>query len=110
MVSPNETVVIPTGIRWVTEENDKDKVLMLFPRSGLGTKYGLRLKNTVGIVDADYYYASNEGHIMAVLTSDVNYVIGAGERFMQGVVLPFFRCGNVNSGQRTGGFGSTGEK
>ena len=53
---------IPTGIRARIRE---DYVLMLYPRSSLGFKYRLQLNNTVGVIDADYYNATNEGHIFA---------------------------------------------
>lgn len=38
-------------------------VLKCYPRSGLGFKYRLQLNNTVGIIDSDYFYSDNEGHI-----------------------------------------------
>ena len=86
-VSPVETVIpaggsalIPTGIR---AEMEPGWVLMLFPRSSLGFKYGVRLSNTAGIIDSDYAFAKNEGHIMVKLRnpSDAPVVIGRGERF-----------------------------
>ena len=59
---------IATGIRWVTDgEGDKGKVLLIFPRSGLGFRYGIRLTNTVGVIDADYCNSDNEGHIIISL-------------------------------------------
>ena len=68
-LAPGETVKIPTGIRvWMEEE----WVLKCYPRSGLGFKYRLQLNNTVGIIDSDYYYSDNEGHIFAKLTNDTN--------------------------------------
>ena len=48
-------------------------VLIMAPRSGLGFKYGLRLNNTIGIIDSDYYNADNEGHIMLSLTSTESF-------------------------------------
>ena len=47
-------------------------VLKIYPRSGLGFKYRLQLNNTVGIIDSDYYYSDNEGHIMIKVTNDSN--------------------------------------
>ena len=56
LIPMEENVVIPTGIRWVCDkEKDKNKVLSIYPRSGLGFKTGIHLMNTVGIIDADYY-------------------------------------------------------
>ena len=68
-LKPGETVKIPTGIRvWMEPE----WVLKCYPRSGLGFKYRLQLNNTVGIIDSDYYYSDNEGHIFSKITNDSN--------------------------------------
>ena len=65
ILSPGETVKIPTGIRvWMEPE----WVLKCYPRSGLGFKFRLQLNNTVGIIDSDYYYSDNEGQIFATIT------------------------------------------
>lgn len=104
------TYLIPTGIRWVTDEEDKNKCLIIAPRSGLGTKYGMRLTNTIGIIDADYYCATNEGHIMASVTAEKELHINAGDRFVQGIIVPYYRCGGESNEKRVGGFGSTGVK
>ncbi len=113
--SPAETVIpaggtalIPTGIR---AEMEAGWVLILFPRSSLGFKHGVRLSNTVGVIDSDYARAKNEGHIMVKLRnpSDHTVVIGRGERFCQGVFLPFGTAEEEETrGERTGGMGSTG--
>lgn len=98
-------LTIPTGIRCIMEPG---WVLMLFPRSGLGFKYGVALKNTVGIVDSDYANAENEGHIMVKLTADQNKVLEADSAFAQGIFLPFgITVDDEADGVRTGGFGST---
>ena len=46
------------------DEGERDRVLLLMPRSSLGFKYGIRLSNTVGVIDADYADSDNEGHII----------------------------------------------
>ena len=106
-LAPGETVKLPTGVRARIEPG---WVLMLFPRSGLGFKYRLRLDNTVGIVDADYFGAKNEGHIFVKLTNtgDRPLSVAAGEAFCQGVFVPFGLTEDDDaSAERTGGFGST---
>lgn len=104
----NDSVMIPTGIRAHINEG---WVMMLFPRSGFGTKYRFGLDNTVGIIDSDYYFADNEGHIMAKVHTQKYLELKAGDRFMQGVFLPFGTATNGNTdAQRHGGFGSTGAK
>ena len=101
------TALIPTGIR---AEMEPGWVLLLFPRSSLGFKYGMRLSNTVGVIDSDYAFAKNEGHIMVKLRNPLSepVTIGRGERFCQGVFLPYGTAeeDEVLTG-RTGGFGST---
>ena len=67
MLKKGETVLIPTGIR--VKIND-GWVLKIYPRSGLGFKFRLQLDNTVGIIDSDYYYSDNEGHIFCKITCD----------------------------------------
>ena len=109
-IGPNYNVLLPTGIRWVSEDDGLDTCLLLMPRSGLGTKFGMRLLNTIGVVDADYYWAANEGHIMACVTSEKEMELFAGDRFMQGIIIPYFRCGEQVKIIRDGGFGSTGVK
>ena len=59
-LKPGETIKVPTGIRANMEEG---WVLQIFPRSSLGFKFRLQLNNTVGIIDSDYYYSDNEGHM-----------------------------------------------
>lgn len=103
------TIKIPTGVRVQMEE---DWVLKLYPRSGLGFKYRLQLNNTVGIIDSDYYYSANEGHIMAKLTNDSKegktVDISDGMGFMQGIFLEYgITVDDDAQGVRNGGFGST---
>ena len=103
--------VIPTGIRWVVSRADGDIGLIIVPRSGLGFKHGIRLENTVGVIDADYQFAKNEGHIMIKLRNSYNIVVELeqGKAFAQGIVLPYQICDGAESDEnRTGGFGSTG--
>ena len=99
-------VTIPTGIR---ADIQPGWVLSIAPRSSLGFKYGLRLVNTLGVIDSDYYYAENEGHIMIRLTVDSNMCLQDGERFVQGIFTPHgVTRSDSPSGIRTGGIGSTG--
>ena len=109
IVNPNESILIPTGIR-VHIENGW--VLKIYPRSSLGFKYRIQLDNTVGIIDSDYFYAENEGHIMIKLTNDSKEELvcelDEGKAFAQGVFIEYgitFDDDAVD--QRIGGFGST---
>ena len=106
---PNCTVKIPTGIRVEMEEN---WVLKCYPRSGLGFKYRLQLNNTVGIIDSDYFYSDNEGHIFAKITNDTNEAkilkVANGDAFMQGIFIEYgITIDDKVNKMRNGGFGST---
>lgn len=104
----HDYVDIPTGIRCSIKE---DWALLLFPRSGLGFKYGMRLINGTGVIDSDYYHAENEGHIHARITVDYVAHLDAGQAFMQGVFLPYgITEGDEADGVRTGGLGSTDKR
>lgn len=106
-LSPGETVTVDTGVRCRMKDG---YVLLLFPRSSLGFKYRLALDNTVGVIDADYYFALNEGHIRIRMTNggDRPLEIEAGSAFAQGVFLRFgITEDDCADGIRTGGFGST---
>ena len=103
---------IATGIRWVcSNEEDRSKVLLIVPRSGLGFRYGIRLSNTVGVIDADYADSDNEGHIIVSLEnpSGQNVPLPAGKPFVQGIVVKYeVPEGAESDAPRNGGFGSTG--
>ena len=92
---PGETIKIPTGIRvWMEPE----WVLKCYP--------------TVGIIDSDYYYSDNEGHIFSKITNDSNedktVNIKAGEGFMQGIFVEYgITLDDDATEVRNGGFGST---
>lgn len=108
-LEPGETLKVPTGIR---SKMENDWVLKLYPRSGLGFKYRLQLNNTVGIIDSDYFYSDNEGHIFAKITNDSNegkiVEIPEGTGFMQGIFLEYgITIDDDVTDVRNGGFGST---
>ncbi|WP_455773905.1 dUTP diphosphatase [[Ruminococcus] lactaris] len=106
-LSPGETIKIPTGIRC---EMNEDWVLMCFPRSGLGFKYRMKLDNSVGIIDSDYAFSDNEGHIFIKLTNEGNKKLEVfeGNGFAQGIFLQYGITEDDNcDGIRNGGFGST---
>ena len=104
---------IPTGLRCKIPDG---WFLDLNPRSGHGFKYGIRLANTRGIIDSDYYNADNEGHIMVKLVNEsdaVNYahepfIVEAGKGFCQGIFTTYGITKDDDTiANRTGGFGST---
>ena len=108
-LAPGETLKIPTGIR---AEMDVEWVLKCYPRSGLGFKFRLQLNNTVGIIDSDYFYSDNEGHIFAKITNDSNegktVELKKGTGFMQGIFIEYgITVDDEVTEKRNGGLGST---
>lgn len=108
-LEPGKTITIPTGIRVQMEEG---WVLKCYPRSGLGFKFRLQLNNTVGIIDSDYYYSENEGHIFVKMTNDSNegkiVNIKSGTAFMQGIFVEYgITYDDEVEEIRNGGLGST---
>ena len=109
-LAPGSTIKIPTGIRVKIEEG---WWLGCLPRSGLGFKYRLQLNNTMGVIDSDYYYSDNQGHIFAKITNDSNESrvlnVKAGDGFVQAIFLPYGITYEDNVASiRNGGMGSTG--
>ena len=104
---PGQTIKIATGVR---VKIDEGWVLKIYPRSSLGFKYRLNLNNTVGIIDSDYYYADNQGHIFIKMTNcgDKPLTIEKGKAFAQGIFLEYgVTVDDDCSASRTGGIGST---
>lgn len=109
-IAPGGTAIVQTGLKCNV---NKGEVLMIYPRSSIGFKYGIYLMNTVGVIDADYFdNESNEGHIMIGLrnASDKEVVLSAGDRIAQGIFMKFgTTVDDTADGARIGGFGSTGK-
>ena len=106
-LKPGESIMIPTGIRSYMPHN---MVLMIFPRSGLGTKYQFHPANLTCVIDSDYFYANNEGHILIRMVNSGNKTLSIrqGQAFVQGIFSEYFTTYDDNAnGVRTGGMGST---
>ena len=108
-LKPGESAKMATGVR---VKIDEGWVMKVYPRSGLGFKYRLQLNNTVGIIDSDYYYSDNEGHIFIKITNDSregkNIIIRQGDAFAQGVFVEYGITVDDDATEvRNGGFGST---
>lgn len=107
-VSPEKEVFIPLGIKVYMNGSN---VLALFPRSSLGFRFGFRLMNTAGIIDADYVdNPDNEGQIMIKFTVDHELTLTAGSKICQGIFFRFDVTDDDSAcADREGGIGSTGK-
>lgn len=102
-----EKLMIPTGIRC---KMDTDYVMIIAPRSSLGIKKGLRISNTIPVIDSDYYDADNEGHIFISVINDGKDVIKfkTGDNIVQAMFIPYGVADDEKVlTERTGGIGST---
>lgn len=111
VLAPHAVTVVPTGLKAYMEG---DEYLAIHIRSGISIKKGLMLVNSVGIIDSDYYdNPHNEGHIMIAYynTNDVPLTLEKGERIGQGIFTKYLATSDdAATGERLGGFGSTGRK
>ena len=106
---PNESVMIPTGLRC---EMFEGYVMMIYPRSSFGIKKGGVLLNTTAVIDRDYAYADNEGHIFLAIknASNETMFIDENEKIVQAVFVKFGIADEEEvTTERTGGIGSTGK-
>ena len=108
-LEPGEDIKVPTGIRSYMQPGE---VLIAAPRSGLGFKYYCRLANTLAVIDSDYFFSDNEGHIFIKLRNegDKTLTIKQGDGMCQFIFMPFLLADgdSFDKGEkRNGGFGST---
>lgn len=106
---PGDISLIPTGIS--AQPDSEDIALMIYPRSGLSSKYGVSLANCVGVVDSDY---TGEICVPLINHGKAPFIVEPGTRIAQLVVTPVILpniqlCDELSATQRgAGGFGSTG--
>ena len=109
---PQEQYDLKTGLH---VEIPTDHFGLLVPRSSTGKK-GLRLLNTVGIIDSDY---RGEIILSCMMDNDIGLKLEAGDRVAQMLVLPYaplfpqavYSLQDLTPTARgTAGFGSTGVK
>ncbi len=110
MIPAGATRIVPTGLKVAVPEG---WMLLVFPRSGLSAKTGLRVANSPGLIDAGY---RDEVGIIVHNTATDDAVIAAGSRIAQFVVVQrtevcFTAVESVADigGNRGGGFGHTGQ-
>lgn len=108
VIPAHSTIKIPTGLAL---EIPIGYCGLIFARSGLATKEGLRPANCVGLIDSDY-----RGEIIVALHNDtnVNKTISPSTRIAQIVFSPYKEetfeiVDDLDDTTRgDGGFGSTG--
>lgn len=109
-LNPGESIKLPLGFKAYME---KDEFLAFYPRSSLGFKFFLRLANTIGIGDFDFYdNPGNEGHYFLKLRNEgeIPVVIEKGDAIAQAIFQKYLLIDGdnyENGDKRVGGIGST---
>ena len=108
-LEPNKEIKLPTGIKVYMED---DEELLIFPRSSIGFKYNVKINNTIGKIDADYYNnTDNEGHIWIKFTNTGNktWNVQQGDAVAQGTFYKYLTIDNdiPVKEKRVGGIGSS---
>lgn len=108
-IAPHSTIKIGTGI--AVQPVFDGYCFLIYARSGLATKQGLRPANCVGVIDGDY-----TGEVIVALHNDTDEIqsIKHGDRIGQMMLVPYFtmdfrEVDKLTDTERgSGGFGSTG--
>lgn len=106
---PGDIKMIPTGLKAMTDRDDI--ALLIYPRSGLSTKFGVTLANCVGVVDSDY---RGEWFIPLINNGRSPFTVEHGMRIAQliptAVLIPKIEVSDTLSETERGegGFGSSG--
>lgn len=109
VIDPGCTEIIPLG--FAAQPSERQVALLVYPRSGLASRYGVTLANGVGVVDSDY-----RGEWMVPLhnMSREEFTVTNGMRVAQLVVTPVLLPDMEEAEELDetcrgiGGFGSSG--
>ena len=110
-ISPQKTILIPTGLAIYI--SDPTLAAVLLPRSGLGHKHGIVLGNLVGLIDSDY---QGQVFVSCWNRGQTAFEIDIGDRIAQMVFVPVAQVefehvkDFTNSERGEGGFGHTGHQ
>ncbi len=110
IILPGEIKMVPTGI--AAEPDTNEIALLIYPRSGLSSKYGISLANCVGVVDSDY---RGEIKVPLINHGHESFTVTPGMRIAQlvaaPVILPEIEVAEelCETARSNGGFGSTGQ-
>ena len=109
IIKPQEIKLVPTGLG--ISLGNTNNVALVYARSGLSSKYGITMANSVGVIDSDY-----RGEIFCPLInlSNKEFILKPLERMAQMVIAPILKpeievVEDLDETARGhGGFGHTG--
>ena len=109
ILQPGQEVKIHTGLAF---QLPKGTAMLLLPRSSMGIKKNLILKNTIGLLDCDY---TGECLIFLKNIGDTPVAIEQNERLVQALIIPYVKADyqeveELDETERgASGFGSSGK-
>ena len=109
IIEPGKIKMIPIGI---AVEIPMGYCGFVFPRSSLGSKFGITLPNSVGVIDSDY---RGELCVPLINHGENDFTVREGDRIAQLVIMPveppaYEFSEELSFTERgVGGFGSTGK-
>ena len=109
VIEPGKIKMIPIGI---AVEIPMGYCGFVYPRSSLGSKFGITLPNSVGVIDSDY---RGELRVPLINHGEKDFTVKNGDRIAQLVIMPVEKpiyefSDELSATERgEGGFGSTGK-
>ena len=105
-IESGETKVVHTGIKVAIPIGYS---ILIYPRSGMSLRTGLRVANSVGVVDSDY---RDEVGVIITNTAKEPYTINKGDRIAQMIIaaapMITWTEEKLDTTNRGAGFGSSG--
>ena len=105
-VGPNQCHVFDTCLKFDIPEGH---VMLVYPRSGLGVKSGIVLRNLTGVIDSNFTDTIKVG---LVNNSTEDFIVSPGDRVAQFMIVPYpmmdIEEGIVEDSGRGAGLGSSG--
>ncbi len=109
VIPPRGAMLLPTNFIF---ETPAGFMLSIVPRSSLFKKKGLKMPNSVGVIDQDYCGEKDECGLYMENATDHDVEIKKGERLCQGIFIKIDKAEWNEVDQITdknrGGWGSTG--
>ena len=82
-VGPNQCHVFDTCLKFDIPEGH---VMLVYPRSGLGIKSGIVLRNLTGVIDSNFTDTVKVG---LVNNSSEDFIVSPGDRVAQFMIMPY---------------------
>jgi len=108
MIYPDKPITLDMGVMMDDGDIPGGCFGLVVPRSSTGSKNGLRMRNTVGIIDSSYTMDT----IKATLLVDTGtpQIFFKNDRILQMIIVPYVTIASEipPDKERKGGYGSTG--